>query len=73
MFNKWLIGVVLINLAIFSAMLAVCTGALTAILLLADTEDGGTEYTAIARHRSAEKAKQHADMGFFEGWGTVVT
>ena len=46
---------------------------MTAILLLADTEDGGTEYTAIARHRSEEKAKQHADMGFFEGWGTVVS
>lgn len=46
---------------------------MTAILLLKDTGDGGTEYTAIARHRSAEKAKQHEQMGFYDGWGTVVT
>ena len=46
---------------------------MTAILLLADAADGGTTYTAIARHRSAESAKTHADMGFYDGWGTVVT
>lgn len=45
---------------------------MTAILLLGDTPDGGTEYTAIARHRSAEARKTHEDMGFHEGWGTVV-
>ena len=45
---------------------------LTAILLFEDTEDGGTRYTAIARHRSAEARKSHEDMGFFEGWGTVI-
>ena len=28
---------------------------------------------AVARHRSAETAKQHADMGFHDGWGTVAT
>lgn len=46
---------------------------MTAILLLSDAADGGTTYTAIARHRSAESAKTHADMGFYDGWGTVVT
>jgi uncharacterized protein YndB with AHSA1/START domain len=46
---------------------------MTAILLLSDAPGGGTTYTAIARHRNAESAKTHADMGFFDGWGTVVT
>ncbi len=46
---------------------------MTAILLLADTPDGGTSYTAIARHRAPETRAQHEEMGFFDGWGTVVT
>ena len=46
---------------------------MTAILILSDTADGGTSYTAIARHRSPEARKTHEDMGFFDGWGTVVT
>lgn len=46
---------------------------MTAILILADGEGGGTTYTAIARHRSAEKADMHKNMGFYDGWGTVVT
>lgn len=45
---------------------------MTAILLLSDTPGGGTEYTAIARHRSADKRRQHEEMGFYDGWGTVV-
>jgi uncharacterized protein YndB with AHSA1/START domain len=45
---------------------------MTAILLLADAEDGGTTYTAIARHRSPESRQTHEEMGFFSGWGTVV-
>jgi uncharacterized protein YndB with AHSA1/START domain len=45
---------------------------MTAILLLADAEDGGTTYTAIARHRSPESRQTHEDMGFYSGWGTVV-
>ena len=45
---------------------------LTAILLLEDAAEGGTKYTAIARHRSPEAARQHAEMGFYDGWGTVV-
>jgi uncharacterized protein YndB with AHSA1/START domain len=46
---------------------------MTAILTFADAGQGRTKYTAIARHRSAETAKQHAAMGFYDGWGTVVT
>lgn len=46
---------------------------MTAILLLADAPGGGTSYTAIARHRSPEACKTHADMGFHDGWGTVAT
>ena len=46
---------------------------MTAIILLEDDPEGGTTYTAIARHRSPEARKTHEDMGFFDGWGTVVT
>ncbi len=46
---------------------------MTAILLLADAPEGGTRYTAIARHRNPDTRKAHADMGFHDGWGTVVT
>ncbi len=45
---------------------------MTAMLLLEDGENGGTKYTAIARHRSPEARQNHEDMGFFSGWGTVV-
>lgn len=46
---------------------------MTAILLLADSPDGGTSYTAIARHRTPDARKTHEDMGFSDGWGTVAT
>jgi uncharacterized protein YndB with AHSA1/START domain len=46
---------------------------MTAILLLEDIGGGRTRYTAIARHRTAATAKQHDDMGFQDGWGTVAT
>jgi len=45
---------------------------MTAILLLADHGAGETEYTAIARHRSPESRRAHEEMGFYDGWGTVV-
>ncbi|MEZ5707901.1 MAG: SRPBCC family protein [Blastomonas sp.] len=32
-------------------------------------EGNGTRYTASARHWTEEAMKQHADMGFDEGWG----
>lgn len=45
---------------------------MTAILDLADSEDGGTLYTATARHRTSETREQHEKMGFYEGWGIVA-
>jgi len=45
---------------------------MTAILLFADAPDGGTTYTAIARHRNPDTRKRHEEMGFYDGWGTVV-
>ena len=44
----------------------------TAILELADNGSGGCTYRAIAVHQDPAGAKQHAEMGFHEGWGTVV-
>lgn len=46
---------------------------MTAIIEFEDDGDGGTTYTAIARHRSPEARQKHEDMGFFDGWGTVAT
>ena len=46
---------------------------MTAILTFEDLGGGRTKYTAIARHRNADTAKAHKDMGFYDGWGTVVT
>ena len=46
---------------------------MTAIIDFADARDGGTTYTATARHRSVEARQKHEDMGFFDGWGTVAT
>lgn len=45
---------------------------MTAILTFEDLGAGKTKYTAIARHRNHDTAKAHADMGFYDGWGTVV-
>ena len=43
----------------------------TAILEL-HAQGSGTRYVATALHRDAEGRKQHEDMGFHDGWGTVV-
>lgn len=45
---------------------------MTAILTFEDIGEGRTRYTAVARHRTAEAAKSHAEMGFHDGWGTVA-
>ncbi len=38
------------------------------------TPDGdGTHYVATARHADPETQKRHEEMGFFDGWNTVVT
>ena len=39
---------------------------------LESTGDGKTRYTATASHWSEEAMKQHEQMGFHEGWGTVA-
>jgi uncharacterized protein YndB with AHSA1/START domain len=44
----------------------------TAILELTDNDAGGCTYRVIAVHQDSGGAKQHAEMGFHEGWGTVV-
>lgn len=46
---------------------------MTAILTFEDIGNGRTRYTATARHRTKESAETHAQMGFYDGWGTVVT
>ncbi len=45
---------------------------MTAIIDLADAPGGGTTYTATARHRTPESCEAHENMGFYDGWGTVV-
>ena len=32
----------------------------------------GTQYVACAMHKSPADRKTHADLGFFDGWGTVT-
>ncbi|MCC6948606.1 MAG: SRPBCC family protein [Bradyrhizobiaceae bacterium] len=43
----------------------------TAALILTPIA-AGTRYTAIAIHGSEEARKRHEEMGFHQGWGTVV-
>ena len=45
--------------------------AMTGIFILED-EGAGTRYTARCLHKDGEDRKKHADMGFFDGWGTVA-
>lgn len=44
----------------------------TAILELQPTASGGCQYRALAIHQDPEGRKQHDDMGFISGWGTVL-
>lgn len=44
----------------------------TAIFDFAD-EAGGTRLTALCMHTSAENRQAHADMGFEQGWGTMIS
>ena len=43
----------------------------TAVLQLA-RQGSGTRYTAIAIHGNEETRKNHEEMGFYDGWGTVL-
>ncbi len=44
----------------------------TVVLSLAPNGKG-TRYTAVAIHGDEETRKRHDEMGFHDGWGTVVT
>jgi uncharacterized protein YndB with AHSA1/START domain len=44
----------------------------TAVLDIAP-EGKGTRYKATAIHRDEAGAKKHEEMGFYDGWGTVLT
>ena len=44
-----------------------------AIITMKDLPDGGTEYTATARHKDEATARSHDEMGFQDGWGTCLT
>ena len=41
-------------------------------MITLEPHGNGTKYTAVAMHRDAKGAEQHASMGFHEGWGTVL-
>ncbi|MBB5707842.1 SRPBCC family protein [Sphingopyxis panaciterrulae] len=45
--------------------------ALTAILTF-EARDDGTLYSARVLHRSPEDSRKHEEMGFHDGWGTVL-
>lgn len=45
---------------------------MTAIIEMAD-EGGGTRYVATVKHLDPETCRKHAEMGFFDGWGTAMT
>lgn len=45
--------------------------AMTAILTF-EAKDGGTLYSSRVLHKSPEDAARHEEMGFRDGWGTVL-
>jgi uncharacterized protein YndB with AHSA1/START domain len=44
----------------------------TARIEIAPSPDGGTHDRAIVMHADEDTCKQHADMGFAEGWGAAL-
>lgn len=46
---------------------------MTVVLTFEDAPGGGTLYTAVVRHWSAEDCAAHERMGFHEGWGTATS
>ncbi len=46
-------------------------GFVTAIITLSDHPDG-TQYRAQALHKSRADREKHEELGFHDGWGTVV-
>lgn len=45
---------------------------ITSIFTMEDEGDG-TRYVARCLHQNAEAAKKHEEMGFYDGWGTMIT
>lgn len=45
---------------------------ITSIFTMEDEGDG-TRYVARCMHQTAEAAKKHEEMGFYDGWGTMIT
>lgn len=45
---------------------------ITSIFTMEDEGDG-TRYVARCLHQTAEAAKKHEEMGFYDGWGTMIT
>jgi uncharacterized protein YndB with AHSA1/START domain len=41
-------------------------------MILIEPVEGGTKYTAMARHGTLEAAKKHEEMGFYVGWGIAL-
>lgn len=44
---------------------------MTAVITMQDHPDG-TAYTALAMHKSPAASAKHAELGFYDGWGTVT-
>jgi len=44
---------------------------MTAIITLKDHPDG-TDYDALVMHKSKADRDMHQEMGFYDGWGTVI-
>lgn len=44
----------------------------TATVTFRDLPDGGTSYTALAKHRNPADSARHAEMGFEPGWGAAT-
>lgn len=44
----------------------------TAVLEFTPNGSGGCSYRAVAVHQDADGVNQHREMGFHEGWSTVV-
>ena len=47
------------------------TSFVTAVITMKDHPDG-TEYVATAMHRNIADRNQHEELGFHDGWGTVI-
>ncbi|MEX1078298.1 MAG: SRPBCC family protein [Homoserinimonas sp.] len=47
------------------------TSFVTAVITMTDHPDG-TEYIATAMHRNIADRNQHEQLGFHDGWGTVI-